>query len=105
MYNYKCRKWFLQKVGHEGIILLLVFISYILIIDYLALSPSLGFHRLTFFFIGLNNLLMAYADKSAFALCVFSLVLGPNAEPITFSGKTPVCFLLVSTLYILLFFC
>ncbi|GFP99332.1 inosine triphosphate pyrophosphatase [Phtheirospermum japonicum] len=48
-------KWFLQKIGHEG----------------------------------LNNLLMAYEDKSAYALCVFSLALGPNADPITFLGKTP----------------
>ncbi|XP_011073764.1 inosine triphosphate pyrophosphatase [Sesamum indicum] len=47
-------KWFLQKIGHEG----------------------------------LNNLLMAYEDKSAYALCVFSLALGPNTDPITFLGKT-----------------
>lgn len=47
-------KWFLEKIGHEG----------------------------------LNNLLMAYEDKSAYALCVFSLALGPNADPITFVGKT-----------------
>ncbi|KAF5941823.1 hypothetical protein HYC85_019465 [Camellia sinensis] len=38
---------------------------------------------------GLNNLLMAYEDKSAYALCVFSLALGPEIEPITFMGKTP----------------
>ncbi|EPS59485.1 hypothetical protein M569_15321, partial [Genlisea aurea] len=38
---------------------------------------------------GLNNLLMAYEDKSAYALCVFSLALGPNVEPVTFIGKTP----------------
>ncbi|OMO53019.1 Ham1-like protein [Corchorus capsularis] len=48
-------KWFLQKIGHEG----------------------------------LNNLLMAYEDKSAYALCAFSFALGPDAEPITFLGKTP----------------
>ncbi|GMH08254.1 hypothetical protein Nepgr_010094 [Nepenthes gracilis] len=47
-------KWFLQKIGHEG----------------------------------LNNLLKAYEDKSAYALCVFSLSLEPNSEPITFLGKT-----------------
>lgn len=47
-------KWFLEKIGHEG----------------------------------LNNLLMAYEDKSAYALCVFSLALGPEIEPITFMGKT-----------------
>ncbi|KAK2976038.1 hypothetical protein RJ640_029911 [Escallonia rubra] len=38
---------------------------------------------------GLNNLLMAYEDKSAYALCIFSLAIGPNEEPITFLGKTP----------------
>ncbi|XP_043718959.1 inosine triphosphate pyrophosphatase [Telopea speciosissima] len=47
-------KWFLEKIGHEG----------------------------------LNNLLMAYEDKSAYALCVFSLSLGPTVEPLTFVGKT-----------------
>ncbi|PHT39199.1 Inosine triphosphate pyrophosphatase [Capsicum baccatum] len=47
-------KWFLQKIGHEG----------------------------------LNNLLMAYEDKTAYAMCIFSLALGPNTEPITFVGKT-----------------
>ncbi|KAL2326590.1 hypothetical protein Fmac_025648 [Flemingia macrophylla] len=39
-------------------------------------------------FPGLNNLLMAYDDKSAYALCVFSFAAGPDSEPITFSGKT-----------------
>ncbi|CAI0552379.1 unnamed protein product [Linum tenue] len=48
-------KWFLQKIGHEG----------------------------------LNNLLMAYEDKSAYALCAFSFALGPDVEPVTFVGKTP----------------
>ncbi|KAH9610321.1 hypothetical protein KSS87_014384 [Heliosperma pusillum] len=37
---------------------------------------------------GLNNMLIAYEDKSASALCVFSLALGPNSDPITFVGKT-----------------
>ncbi|KAJ0793299.1 putative nucleotide diphosphatase [Helianthus annuus] len=48
-------KWFLQKLGHEG----------------------------------LNNMLMAYEDKSAYALCIFSLAIGPDSEPLTFVGKTP----------------
>ncbi|XP_020080970.1 inosine triphosphate pyrophosphatase-like, partial [Ananas comosus] len=47
-------KWFLQKIGHEG----------------------------------LNNILKAYEDKSAYAMCIFSLALGPTSEPITFVGKT-----------------
>jgi inosine triphosphate pyrophosphatase len=46
---------------------------------------------------GLNNLLMAYEDKSGYALCAFSFAFGPNAEPITFLGKTPV-YLCPSTL-------
>ncbi|CAN7135744.1 unnamed protein product [Brassica rapa subsp. narinosa] len=37
----------------------------------------------------LNNLLMAYEDKSAYALCAFSFSHGPGAEPLTFLGKTP----------------
>ncbi|RLN40174.1 hypothetical protein C2845_PM01G40910 [Panicum miliaceum] len=37
---------------------------------------------------GLNNLLKAYEDKSAFAMCIFSLALAPGEEPITFVGKT-----------------
>ncbi|XP_022980416.1 inosine triphosphate pyrophosphatase [Cucurbita maxima] len=48
-------KWFLEKIGHEG----------------------------------LNNLLVAYEDKSAYASCIFSFSLGPEAEPITFVGNTP----------------
>ena len=43
-------------------------------------------------FSSLNNLLMAYEDKSAYTLCAFSLALGPDVEPISFLGKTPVCF-------------
>lgn len=38
---------------------------------------------------GLNNILAAYEDKSAFAQCIFSLSLGPDSEPITFTGITP----------------
>jgi len=37
---------------------------------------------------GLNNLLAAYTDKSAYAQCVFSLSLGPGHEPIVFVGRT-----------------
>jgi len=47
-------KWFLEKIGHEG----------------------------------LNNLLVAYEDKSAYAQCIFSLALGPDSEPLTFVGRT-----------------
>ncbi|KAF3616304.1 Inosine triphosphate pyrophosphatase [Capsicum chinense] len=31
---------------------------------------------------------MAYEDKTAYAMCIFSLALGPNTEPMTFVGKT-----------------
>lgn len=48
-------KWFLDKIGHEG----------------------------------LNNLLAAYTDKSAYAQCIFSLSLGPGHAPIAFVGQTP----------------
>jgi len=47
-------KWFLEKLGHEG----------------------------------LNKLLYGFEDKSAFALCTFSLSWGPGHDPIVFSGKT-----------------
>jgi len=47
-------KWFLDKLGHDG----------------------------------LNNMLAAYDDKSAYAQCVFSFCSGPSSEPITFVGRT-----------------
>ncbi|OAY55421.1 inosine triphosphate pyrophosphatase [Manihot esculenta] len=37
---------------------------------------------------GLNNLLAAYEDKSAYALCTFSFALDAESEPVTFLGKT-----------------
>eukprot|EP00300_Choanocystis_sp_HF-7_P005456 c14092_g1_i2.p1 GENE.c14092_g1_i2~~c14092_g1_i2.p1 ORF type:complete len:152 (+),score=18.44 c14092_g1_i2:213-668(+) len=47
-------KWFLEKLGHEG----------------------------------LNNLLAAYDDKSAYAQCIFAYCEGPGHEPILFDGRT-----------------
>jgi inosine triphosphate pyrophosphatase len=38
---------------------------------------------------GLNNMLMAYPDKSAFAQCTFSFCAAPGEEVLTFVGKTP----------------
>ena len=38
---------------------------------------------------GLNNLLAAYDDKSAYAQCIFSFSLGPGHTPIVFDGRTP----------------
>jgi inosine triphosphate pyrophosphatase len=48
-------KWFLDKLGHEG----------------------------------LNNLVVAYPDKSAYAQCIFALSLSPDDEPMVFVGQTP----------------
>lgn len=52
-------------------------------------------------FLGLNNLLMAYEDKTAYAMCVFSLALGPNTEPMTFVGKTLVNIFFCNHKYVL----
>ena len=40
---------------------------------------------------GLNNLLLAYDDKSAQAVCTFAYSQGPGHEPIIFQGRTTVC--------------
>jgi hypothetical protein len=92
----QCSKWFLQKIGHEGLCRHCALFPFILL-RYLFFFFFFFFFRWFFFkfmklknFKGLNNLLMAYDDKSAYALCAFSFALGPNAEPITFLGKTPV---------------
>jgi inosine triphosphate pyrophosphatase len=37
---------------------------------------------------GLNNLLAAYTDKSAQAVCTFAYSAGPGHEPILFQGIT-----------------
>lgn len=39
---------------------------------------------------GLNNLLVAYEDKSAKAVCTFGFSKGPGHEPILFQGITDV---------------
>tara|TARA_B110000967_G_C18706700_1_gene470603 strand:- start:180 stop:758 length:579 start_codon:yes stop_codon:yes gene_type:complete len=36
---------------------------------------------------GLNNLLEAYEDKSAYVQCIFAYSPGPNAQPILFVGR------------------
>lgn len=38
---------------------------------------------------GLNNLLAAYPDKSAEAVCTFGYSEGPNQEPVLFQGRCP----------------
>ncbi|KIX10364.1 RdgB/HAM1 family non-canonical purine NTP pyrophosphatase [Rhinocladiella mackenziei CBS 650.93] len=37
---------------------------------------------------GLNNMLAAYEDKTAFAVCTFAYSAGPGHEPILFQGRT-----------------
>ncbi|MCJ1310186.1 nucleoside triphosphate pyrophosphohydrolase ham1 [Agyrium rufum] len=37
---------------------------------------------------GLNNMLAAYEDKSAQAVCTFAYAEGPGAEPVIFQGRT-----------------
>ncbi len=37
---------------------------------------------------GLNNLLAAYEDKTAYAQCIFAFTEGPEYEPRVFVGKT-----------------
>lgn len=39
---------------------------------------------------GLNNLLVAYEDKGAKAVCTFGFSQGPGHEPILFQGITDV---------------
>ena len=97
LHTWMYRKWFLEKIGHEG----MATNSYL----FLPASCSIiflvcEFMHTIFAIIGLNNLLKAYEDKSAYAMCIFSLALGPEEEPITFVGKTPVrcCFELTSEL-------
>lgn len=38
---------------------------------------------------GLNNLLAAYQDKTAYAQCIFAFAADKNSEPIVFVGQTP----------------
>lgn len=38
---------------------------------------------------GINNLLAAYEDKSAEAVCTFGYSAGPGEEPILFQGRCP----------------
>ena len=37
---------------------------------------------------GLNNLLAAYSDKTAYAICTFAFCAGPGSEPVLFQGRT-----------------
>lgn len=39
---------------------------------------------------GLNNLLAAYSDKSAQAVCTFAYSEGPGHQPVIFQGRTDV---------------
>jgi len=48
---------------------------------------------------GLNNLLAAYTDKSAEAVCTFAYSEGPGFQPIIFQGRTSVSYLKESSGY------
>lgn len=38
---------------------------------------------------GLNNLLAAYPDKTAYSQCIFAYCAGKGAEPVLFDGRCP----------------
>lgn len=80
----------MEKIGHEGCYAWRWLCAFVVfgILNYAF--PFMFVTNSSFHYLGLNNLLMAYEDKSAYAMCVFSLALGPTMEPITFMGKTPV---------------
>jgi inosine triphosphate pyrophosphatase len=38
---------------------------------------------------GLNKMLAAYTDKTAYAQCIFAFCAGPTSEPVVFDGRCP----------------
>ena len=50
--------------------------------------PSSKYFLNTLGHVGLNNLLAAYEDKSAVAVCTFAFCAGPGEKPILFQGRT-----------------
>ena len=48
---------------------------------------------------GLNNLLVAYEDKSAQAVATFGFSRGPGQEPLLFQGKTDVSFFILGLFF------
>ncbi|KAH0551108.1 hypothetical protein GP486_007544 [Trichoglossum hirsutum] len=66
-------KWFLHDIGLEGEV------HFAAAKDALADEPE-----------GLNNLLAAYDDKTAQAVCTFAYSEGPGSEPKIFQGRTDV---------------
>ena len=81
----------MEKIGHEGIALLHIVYIYFQFCNLIAsLSKNLWLSIPSILLLGLNNLLVAYDDKSAYALCAFSFAVGPGCEPVTFIGKTKV---------------
>jgi len=85
-----CSKWFLQKLGHKGLLMLHESLTgkfrdwihcFILTIQYLHLYTIPG----------LNNLLAAYEDKTAYALCTIAYHSGQSdSSVVLFEGKTMV---------------
>ena len=56
-------------------------------------DPKVSFIRrskVIFIPLGLNDLLAAYTDKSAYAQCIIAYSAGPEEEILLFTGRTPV---------------
>lgn len=75
------RKWFLAALGHEGT-------------EARITTPTAKLHIQRFssqcVSLGLNNMLAAYDDKSAQAVCTFAYSRGPGHDPVLFQGRTDV---------------
>jgi hypothetical protein len=54
--------------------------------------------------VGLNNLLAAYPDKSAYAMCIFTFCKGPGQPVHVFEGRCPVSSLTSNRYHIMLHF-
>lgn len=92
-YNpFKSSKWFLEKTGHQGES------HFPKLVESLTSYSGCGFTCTLVSFrnavrpllAGLNNLLAAYEDKSAYAQCTFAYAAGPDDEPQLFVGRTNV---------------
>lgn len=60
----------MKTIGHEG--------------SFRLLSLAFMFTEMK----GLNNLLVGFPTKDAYALCTFAYCAGPGSEPILFEGRT-----------------
>ena len=79
------RKWFLKKIGCEGVSAC---------VDITSQSFFIASHSPLLRHQGIQKLLSAHDDKSATAVCTFAYSNGVLSDPIhLFCGKTEVCFL------------